>query len=727
MFNKVKKSMMLMFIIFLVFNPILQVSASTYADSTWIAAPDFIDVAVSNDGKYIVAVTGNLLQFFSSNSSTPLWYYSSGSANFSSVAVSSDGNQVVAGNRSGRIHYWNNSMVLDQFEDPNWSSVDLGNYFLPPQLDISGNGENVVVAAQNGTDGVLHYFAECITRSTSSEEPTWSDPVFPSGTMYSVDLSTNGMYVAAGGYSILGSNGTVAFWVNASQATPSRLWLSTFNDNDVEVEVSDDGYAVAANDKKNLLYWKDAQNLTGNPTPSWYANASEYGSFSRLDMSSDGNTVILGQWNNSLHCWRDARSGVGELSESWIRLQKGYQDVGGSAISDNGSIIVALSYELDPSDRYPPRTEAYFYDIDGNLLGSYGFGYATWNDALSISGAGDLFAFCMSDLSLYVLTLEELFSYKYFKKSIDHQDEEHILVAQIHPLPDPKKVSVYVELEPDERSYENFTLEPDDVFRIWIELYMNGTWKPLVSKQQFMRRLHPDLIFNFTEFGPNGPPSMLIPSEMWLFMLSMMDLGEWEGPEIGTGTLIIGDISGPYGIFEDGFFPIEENGPLPNLMVGEVLLIGDQIPVAEGIRVWIKRFPVRNGIYPDDDETFTFQIIIQGFGEGATDNIEEILTDPDTGLVEIKKEIKYIEGNITDPETGLVEIKSEIKSIEEKQNTILEILDILLECCQVPVGGLIVSIYPSGFIEILPFSMGLAAGLASLIYLKHKKQGKQSE
>jgi hypothetical protein len=724
MANKLFKSILILSIITFASLQSLQVSGNTYADALWVDGMETTDVAISTDGKFIAAINFTSLVFFASNSSTPLWWYVSPNANFTSVAISSDGNQVVAGNNSGRIHYWNNSMSGVGDVTPTWSSIPLSNVTQPiVPVDISANGNHVAVGATNDTGyATLYYFNDCKTRSTASEEPTWDDLGYFLGWVTSVDISPNGTYLAVGLAFFLGG-GIVSFWDDANQVTPNKLWQYGFNSSSgVVVQLSDDGYAVASSDSKNVRYWKDALNLTDSPQPSWYANASQQKPFdpSSMDMSADGNIVIAGQSNASLICWKNARNGTGQFAASWKRLQNPKIVFDNCVISDNGEIIVAATFEGSGGIFTPPHSESYFYNNDGELLGSYGYGYFSMNQALSISGDGGLVAVGTAYRSLHVLNLEEQFSYKYFKEVIGPYDDSPHLVAQIHPLPGPKKVSIYVELEPDEKSYENFTLEPTDIFRVWIELYMNGTWKPLVSKQQFMDRLHPDIILDDTE----GPPLPVIPSEMWLFFLSA-EMSEFGGPEIGSGTLIFGNMSGPYDLF--GFadlFLIPETEAFPNLLVGEVMLLGDQVPVAEGIRVWIQRYLFD---VPDlrDNETFTFQVVIQGFGEGATENIEEILTDPNTGLVEIKKEIQYIEGNITDPETGLVEIKSEIKSIEEKQDTIIEKLNELLDCCKGPVGGLIVSIYPSSFIDILPFSMGLAAGLASLVYLKRRKPSKE--
>jgi len=54
----------------------------------------------------------------------------------------------------------------------------------------------------------------------------------------------------------------------------------------------------------------------------------------------------------------------------------------------------------------------------------------------------------------------------------------------------------------------------------------------------------------------------------------------------------------------------------------------------------------------------------------AASPVVQLLTNPDFGLAEIKKEIRFIEGNITSSIFGLEEIKNEIRDIEAQLDRI---------------------------------------------------------
>ena len=53
-------------------------------------------------------------------------------------------------------------------------------------------------------------------------------------------------------------------------------------------------------------------------------------------------------------------------------------------------------------------------------------------------------------------------------------------------------------------------------------------------------------------------------------------------------------------------------------------------------------------------------------GRGPIHRILALLTHPQFGLAEIKREVRVIEGRLADPNNGLAEVKREVQAIEEK-------------------------------------------------------------
>ena len=359
-------------------------------EELWINPMEVIDLAVSKDGNYIVAVNETGLYYFTTENPDPLWWFeATDSSSFTSVAVSANGNYVVAGNATGYIAYFTNAQTLTgSIADAAWWSNDLGGSVEPGTLDISDNGEYVVVG---GTGENLYYFAGCTSRSGIGQSADWSDQI--SGNVHAVDMSSDGRYVVAGSYDYSSNYGYVAFYKDANTPpypTEPDWLVDKKNSIITDVAVSDDGYAVAAASTHMLTtvyYWADATTLTDSPGVTW----SKSGFFSLVDMSANGDNVIAvgaGIYEHPfLHFWSEARSLTGTPEETWTALQDENTYVDGAAISDDGSLIVATaSVSTDSEWNY----NAYFFTSDGTLIGN--FILNTNSPLVSISGDGSIVA-----------------------------------------------------------------------------------------------------------------------------------------------------------------------------------------------------------------------------------------------------------------------------------------------------------------------------------------------
>jgi hypothetical protein len=380
------------------------------------------DIALSKDGNYVAVASGNTVRFYGKESGTPLWTSTTPSGTFQSVAISADGDSVVAGTlwslgSSGDIAFWKDAKSrTSSSETPTWRSEDLGGGILRRCLDLSDDG-NYVVAC--GTGKWVFYWGNAQGRTTTSESTSWKSQTFSHVSV--VDLSSDGDYVAAGIYQ--SSDYGVAYWKNARSLTGDPQgwnWLSTEPDTIIsDVAISDDGESVAAapsvsisNDvgsvaagldvDSSVRYWAGAKSLSGDPASTWWSG--EGIGFTSIDMSSDGDSVIAADipdvvsnigpregeptqvalnffTGGTVYFWGGARSLTGKPQvPTWTyELDGVIYDV---AIDDSGDYMAADANELFPG-------KVYFFDFRGILLWSYPIDYA---NKVSISADGSTLA-----------------------------------------------------------------------------------------------------------------------------------------------------------------------------------------------------------------------------------------------------------------------------------------------------------------------------------------------
>mgnify|MGYP001046029957 CR=1 FL=1 len=332
------------------------------------------DIALSKSGGYVAVASPAGLQFYdraSADPKTPMWTYSAGGA-FFSVAISADGDCVAAGNGTlgrGFVFFWKNARSLTGTPDPTWISGNLWGRIAYRALAISDDG-NYLVAC--GTGPGVYYWADTKTKSGNDVQMTWWYIFVSINIVEAVDISSDGDYVVAGTVVDSGSgHANVPYWKNARtlNAWQNPTWMSTYpNDNIVDVAISDDGNYVAAAGMLGfspVYYWANARSLSDDPTTTWESASGV--DFSSIDMSSNGDKVIAGALGPNLgdqgvYFWTGARTRSGTQPWSWRYTTQGpVHDV---AINDAGDYMAAANDEATPY--------VYFLDDKGDLLWRYG-------------------------------------------------------------------------------------------------------------------------------------------------------------------------------------------------------------------------------------------------------------------------------------------------------------------------------------------------------------------
>jgi len=364
------------------------------AELLWMNEVGTNDIALSKDGQYVAAVglaaTSGELRFYNRTSETPKtpqWTWSTGE-DLLSVAISSDGSCVAAGG-SSHVFFWKNAKSRTPGNtDPTWTSEDLGGPILDRCLAMSDDG-NYLVAG--GTGPNVFYWKDAKLKSGSDVQTTWD--AWVNGFVEAVDISSNGNYVVVG----FGTN--VSYWKGAASLTGSQWggtapppdWTSTEPDNGVsDVAVSDDGNYVAAATfptafPGTVYYWAGATGLTDDPYATWYGGLGV--SFTSIDMSSDGDSVIAGALIDSnpitgkVYFWSGARGLTGKpQNPKWTHDTT--TQVIDVAIDAAGDYMAAVDDGLTPY--------VYFFDSTGDLKWTYGI--SEGGPILSISSDGGTLA-----------------------------------------------------------------------------------------------------------------------------------------------------------------------------------------------------------------------------------------------------------------------------------------------------------------------------------------------
>ncbi len=359
----------------------------------WSSPIDVNDIAVSKDGRYMVVGMDELIQYYDTSSPEPLWWFP-GDEDFLDVVISANGDYVAVGGTAGGVIYFDDATMREDSQgmSQTWVSVSLGGDIERRTLDMSDNGEYIVVG---GTGDDVYYFGKpsekCTEKSGSNIPADWTENT--PGDILAVDMSSDGRYVAVGG-TAPSNGGFVAFWEDANMSPlQNSVWYVETDDWIRDIVVSDDGYAVSAVDTSippgTLYYWADATNLPDDgpnrPTPTW----TRTWPFNCIDMSSYGDEVVSGAGGVApcgIHFWDGARGLVdGDVTAMWTSHEG--EEVHDIGISEDGTIISAVATRFNN-----PEAEywAYFHTSNGNLIGAYELD--RFSDILSMSGDGSIVA-----------------------------------------------------------------------------------------------------------------------------------------------------------------------------------------------------------------------------------------------------------------------------------------------------------------------------------------------
>ena len=168
-------------------------------EPVWSAPDNVVDLAMSGDGDIVVISNGTHVKVFNGEG-TLLWQWGYTRYFFvSAVATSSDGRFVAAAysNPAGFfVGFWSNADSLSGEPDPTWESVNLGGGIGINALAISGDGNHLVAV---GTGPTVYYWNNTQSLSGTSVDYTWWFDSAVERLEY-VDISVDGEMVVTGGY-----------------------------------------------------------------------------------------------------------------------------------------------------------------------------------------------------------------------------------------------------------------------------------------------------------------------------------------------------------------------------------------------------------------------------------------------------------------------------------------------------------------------------------------------
>jgi len=355
------RALMILFITSIV-APVALVNAQGGSFEVLIVLPsNIVDVAVSADGRFVAAVNGSMLMYFSVATRSLQWTFTPASENppmdILSARISADGECVVIGygnsNGQGGISFFKQCTGRTGVDEPptwtNWFRKTHGR-IEKRSMDISDDGETVAVA---GTGDTVYYFSRCVSASRATQAEflfNWTFGYAPDiQELLCLELVPSGRLVAAGGYCI---NGTV-YVVYLDNLTVSHLlWHKAGPENGTvnDIAISNDGYGVAAairSDEPQLftgvVYYEDANHASA-PATIWKSGENSETNPS-VAMSGDGNLVACGTFAEApgtLFHWSGARAKPSGIATADWTLDYDVLDVD---MSGDGSVITILTRE----------------------------------------------------------------------------------------------------------------------------------------------------------------------------------------------------------------------------------------------------------------------------------------------------------------------------------------------------------------------------------------------
>ncbi|MFX0174945.1 MAG: PQQ-binding-like beta-propeller repeat protein [Candidatus Hodarchaeota archaeon] len=264
----------------------------------------FSSVAISSDGEYIVAGAFNgRVYLFDKDSRKPLWSYETGHE-ITSVAISSNGDDIVAGSRD-RMVYMFNKLV----STPLWS-YNTGADVL--SVAISSDGNYLVSGSENGN---------VILFEKSSSTPLWSN-----STGYEIknlDISSDGQNIVAIGQFF------TFYLFNKTSPIPELSYSLT--DYPISVAISSDGKSIVAGTVDDKVYLFS----NSSSTPLW--TYSGYDEIRSVSISSNGQYIAAGGLGQYVYFFENSSS-----TPLWT--YRTFNNVESVSISSNGDYLAAGTF-----------------------------------------------------------------------------------------------------------------------------------------------------------------------------------------------------------------------------------------------------------------------------------------------------------------------------------------------------------------------------------------------
>jgi WD40 repeat protein len=338
-------------------------------------------VESSSDGQYFITKGGNMLYFFNRSNQTPLWNYTSGGSGntIRSISISSDGEYIVTGSDTMWVCLFNKDNST-----PLWHYVK--SPFSPSSVAISSNGQYIAAGLRSGSgaEGSVRYGEVCLFNRTNSI-PLWNYTI--GEWILSVAISANGQYIVAGGLD------NKVYFFNKTNTTP--LWSYETAGRVNSIEISSDGQYTVAGTYENKVYlfnntsstplWNysagsgykslaissGGQHIVVGGTsngnvyffnytshlPLWVYNEGEYSK--KVAMSSDGQYAVIGRFDGIV-------SLLDSTSKTILWDYRVGQHVGGLTISSDGKYVLAEDNDiiyLIPTSYKPPPNYSFIWSI----------------------------------------------------------------------------------------------------------------------------------------------------------------------------------------------------------------------------------------------------------------------------------------------------------------------------------------------------------------------------
>ncbi|RLG79434.1 MAG: hypothetical protein DRO40_12915, partial [Thermoprotei archaeon] len=253
----------------------------------WFYPMPAYDIAISNDGA-MVAVASNGVHVYNKDGDL-LWHWpADSSVNVTSIDMTGDGDVIVAAiynssEPSYRIVFWKNAGSLSGTPDPDWISFDIRSTIGPEALAVSDNG-NYVVAV--GTGYGIYFWNNTLSIPSGSFDvsPDYMD-FRSSYPLEFTDISSDGMVIVAAG------SQTIMAYLNLPITTSPTIYSDSIGCYVRGLDLSNDGSVFAytcycIEDSGSYVVYMDAfeWSVLWVSMPLWEQASA-------LDMSEDGEHI----------------------------------------------------------------------------------------------------------------------------------------------------------------------------------------------------------------------------------------------------------------------------------------------------------------------------------------------------------------------------------------------------------------------------------------------------